>query len=66
LTRTSIVVVGTHAIVTGVAMHNGVQATFTIDADDFGGKGRDTFARSASATANARSGVLRGGNLIVS
>ena len=66
LTIDSLVVVGTHATISGTATHNGVQTTFTIDVDDLGepGKGRDVFSISLG-DGYSRSGVLTDGNLVI-
>jgi hypothetical protein len=64
LTVTSLIVVGTHATITGTAVHNGVETTFTIEIDDLGepGIGRDRFSIT-TGTGFSRSGVLTAGNI---
>lgn len=66
LTVTSLVVVGTHATITGDATHNGVPTTYTIEVDDLGesGRGRDRFSIT-TGTGYSRSGVLTSGNIQV-
>jgi hypothetical protein len=66
LTVTSLIVVGTHATITGTAVHNGVETTFTIEIDDLGepGTGQDTFSIT-TGTGFSRSGVLTAGNIQV-
>jgi hypothetical protein len=63
-TVTSLVVIGTHAVFSGEATHNGVLTTYTIQIDDLSesGRGADTFSIT-TGTGYSRSGVLTAGNV---
>ena len=63
-TVTSLVVVGTHATITGEATDNGVVTTYTIEIDDLSesGRGQDRFSIT-TGTGFSRSGVLTSGNV---
>jgi hypothetical protein len=63
-TVTSLLIVGTHATITGEATDNGVPTTYTIEVDDLSesGRGADTFSI-ITGTGFSRSGVLTAGNI---
>jgi hypothetical protein len=62
----SLMIVGTHATVTGTASVNGVATRYTIDVDDLGepGTGRDAF-NIVTESGYIAAGILVNGNVLV-